>query len=125
LCGEQALSARRLDSPQLRSIRWKLSEVEAILAELRRQREALRQEILTEETRLAAEAAKAQKGFVLNVMARWEQDMTVPEIADALGRRRREVARALAEGREARGVKVRRGRQVPERRRVRDTRRGR
>jgi predicted transcriptional regulator len=119
------LSARRLNSPQLRSIRWKLSQIEAMLAELRRQREALRQEILTEEAQLAAEAAKAQKGLVMNVMARWEQDMTVPEIADALGRPRREVERALAEGREARGVKVRRGRKVPERRRVRDAQSGR
>lgn len=101
-------------------MRWKKAEVEATLAELRRQREGLRQQILTEEARLVAEAAKAEKGFSLNVMARWEQDMTVPEIAESLGRSCREVERALAEEREARGITIRRGRRVTERRRVRD-----
>lgn len=113
------MGARKLDSPQLRSMHWKLSEVEAIRAELSRQREALRQEILTEQARLVAEAAKAQRGFILNVMARWEQNMTVPEIARSLSRPAREVERALAEGRKASGITVRRGRQVPERRRLR------
>jgi hypothetical protein len=100
-------------------MRWKLSQVEAMLAELKRQREGLRQEIVWEQARLVSDAAKAHTGFVLNVMARWEQDMTVPEIAESLGRPQHEVTRALAEGRGAGGVTVRRGRQVRDRRRVR------
>ncbi len=101
-------------------MRYRLTEIEAMLAELRRQREAVRQEILKEQARLVTDAANARKGFVQSVMARWEQNMTVPEIAHALSRSPGAVLRALAEARQAGGVTIRRGRQVRERRRVRD-----
>ena len=118
------MGARNFDSPQLRSMRYRLTELDAMLADLRRQREAVRQEILNEQARLVADAANARKGFIRNVRARWEQDMTVPEIAEALGRSAAAVQRALTEAREEGGVTIRRGRQVPERRRVRDRPRG-
>jgi predicted transcriptional regulator len=101
-------------------MRYRLTEIDAMLAELRRQREAVRQDIVNEQARLVADAAKAQEGIILSVRAPWEQNMTVPEIAHALGRSPGAVERALADAREAGGVTVRRGREVPERRRVRD-----
>jgi hypothetical protein len=73
-----------------------------------------------EQARLVADAANARNGLVENVKVRWDEGMTVPEIADALRRTPGEVQRAFDAAREAGGVRIRRRRQVRERRRVRD-----
>jgi hypothetical protein len=78
------MDARKVDSAQLRSMRLRLREVEAMLAELRRQREALRQEISAEHTRLVREAAMAVAALDHNSAFIAEN---VFEVADALRHR--------------------------------------
>jgi DNA-directed RNA polymerase specialized sigma24 family protein len=107
-------------SPALKDLRARLHAIEAALAELRQERDAVRAAIDAERAQAADEAKKAEAGQRMNVLARWEQGMTSVEIAAAMSIPKSTVERFIGEYRKAEGVTVRRGRVLKERRQLRD-----
>jgi len=73
-----------------------------------------------EQARIDEEDSRSKAGLQANVLSRWDQGMTSADIARALKRSPQQVERIIGKWRKEQGVKVRRGRQLPERGRVRD-----
>jgi DNA-binding MarR family transcriptional regulator len=103
------------DSPLLRELKARRHELEA-------ERAAVRAEIALEQERLKQEEARYLAGLETNVRARWEAEMTVADIAKVLHCTPKQVTQILDGWREREQVKVRRGRTIPERRRILDKR---
>jgi CRP-like cAMP-binding protein len=107
------------DNPLLCELKAQLHELEATIKHCQSERFAVHEQIALERARIQEEQARAQAGLVNNVLARWEQDMTAPDIAKALRCTQGEVQRILNAWRKQEGVKIRRGRKVRERRTTR------
>ena len=80
------------------------SELEAALAEVR--------------AAISRERAHMRERLEANIVARLDAGMTAPDIAKAVQCTAVEVAQILHKWRRREGVKVRRGRTIPERRRL-------